>query len=207
MLRRGREEKASGRPIPYDADRPAVAAAARDPQRFEALYRKYVAQVYSFAVYELRDHHAAEDLTEQVFLQALSGLPRFEERGEGDDSTFRVWLFQIARHQVSNVRRYQRRHPTAPLEAAWEIAGPDDVARTAVDRDAAARAWRAVDQLPPERRLALLLRFVDELSAREIGEVLGRSEGAARVLVHRALKAVAQELESSAGPDEHSRPS
>ena len=76
--------------VPLDADRLAVEAARRDPRRFEALYRKYVAQVYSFALYETRDHHAAEDLTEQVFLRALRALPRFDERGADEGSTFRV---------------------------------------------------------------------------------------------------------------------
>ncbi|MCP6756184.1 hypothetical protein NL533_31655, partial [Klebsiella pneumoniae] len=86
-------------------DRPAVEAARRDPLRFETLYRKYVAQVYSYALYETRAHHAAEDVTEQVFLQALRGLPRFHERGAEDGSTFRVWLFRICRNILANERR------------------------------------------------------------------------------------------------------
>ncbi len=61
-------------------------------------------------------------------------------------------------------------------------------------RDEAARAWRAIDGLPGDRRRALVLRFVEEMSAREIGEVMGRSEGAVRVLIHRALRSVADEL-------------
>ena len=61
--------------VPFDPDRPAVEAARRDPLRFETLYRRYVAQIYGFALYETRDHHAAEDLTEQVFMQALAALP------------------------------------------------------------------------------------------------------------------------------------
>jgi len=100
-----------------DRDRPLVEAAQRDPAAFDALYRRYLAQVYSFAFYELGNHHDAEDATERVFLQALSALPGFEERarpadGEGA-STFRVWLFQIARNAVANQRRTLRRHPPA----------------------------------------------------------------------------------------------
>ena len=68
--------------MPFDADRPAVEAARRDPLQFDPLYRKYGAQIYSFALYETRDHHAAEDLTEQVFLRALQALPRFDDRGD-----------------------------------------------------------------------------------------------------------------------------
>ncbi len=196
MFGRGREE-APQRPIPYDADRPAVEAARRDHGAFDALYRKYVAQVYSFALYETRDPNAAEDLTEQVFLQALHGLPRFREQGDGDTSTFRVWLFRIARNALSNQRRYARRHPTAILDDALAVAAMDDPADEVATRDLVARAWVAIERLPEDRRQALTLRFVEEMSAREIGLIMGRSEGAVRVLVHRALRTVAEQMGGS----------
>ena len=183
-----------------DRDRALVEAARRDPARFDALYRKYLAQVYSFAYYELGDHHQAEDATERTFLQALAALPRFEERalpadGEGA-STFRVWLFQIARNAVANQRRGRRRHPDLPLEAAAMIADPLDVEGRAAVRDEALAAWAAVGRLPADRRRALVLRFVEEMSTAEIAGVLGRSEGAVRVLIHRALRSVARDLEA-----------
>ena len=170
-------------------------AARRDPRAFEPLYRKYVSQVYSFAVYELRDHHRAEDLTEVVFLRALAALPRFDERGDGERSTFRVWLFQIARNALANERRRLRRRLEAPLEMADLVAAADDPAAAIGERDALARAWRAIGRLPEDRRRALVLRFVDEMSTAEIAAVLGRSEGAVRVLIHRALRAVAEVID------------
>jgi RNA polymerase sigma-70 factor (ECF subfamily) len=176
------------------ADRSAVEAARRDPRAFEALYRKYVAQVYNFALYELRDPHAAEDLTAQVFLRALSGLRNFREQGEGTGSSFRVWLFQIARNALSNERRRSRRHPEASLDAALEMPAADDVPSTAAERDELRAALAAIDRLPADRRRALVLRFVNELDAREIGQVLGRSEGATRVLIHRSLQTVARSM-------------
>jgi RNA polymerase sigma-70 factor, ECF subfamily len=180
---------------PDDADRSLVRAAQADPRRFEPLYRKYVGQVYSFALYELRDRPAAEDLTEQVFLRALAGLPRFQERGEDEASTFRVWLFQIARHAVSNHRRLLLRRPEAPLDLALELPAPDDVARAVEERDLARRALRAVMALPDDRREVILLRYVEEMATEEVALVLGRSEAAVRVLLHRALRAVARELQ------------
>jgi RNA polymerase sigma-70 factor (ECF subfamily) len=193
---RGQTDAAVAVVVPFDADRPAVEAAKRDPDAFEMLYRKYVAQIYSLALYETRDPHAAEDITEGVFLKALSALPRFREHGEGEESTFKVWLYAIARNVISNERRSRRRHPEDPIELALDLRAPDDPAATAETRIEVQRAWDAVMELPAERRQAVVLRFVNELSAREIGEIMGKSEGAVRVLIHRALLSVRARLTS-----------
>ena len=195
----GRPEEGGPRLAHLDRDRRLVEAAQADPARFEALYRKYLAQVYSFAYYELRDHHEAEDATERTFLSALANIGQFEERARPADgagaSTFRVWLFQIARNAIAQRRRNLRRHPEAPLEAAATVADPLDVEAAAVRRDVAGAAARALERLPGDRRRALILRFVDEMTTQEIAGILGRSEGAVRVLIHRALRSVARDLD------------
>lgn len=198
LRRVGRPEEGGPRLAHLDHDRRLVEDAQADPARFEALYRKYLAQVYSFAYYELRDHHEAEDVTERTFLSALAGLGRFDERarpadGEGA-STFRVWLFQIARNAIAERRRSRRRRPEAPLGAADTLADPLDIEAVAVRNDEAGAAVRVISALPDDRRRALILRFVDEMTTREIAGILGRSEGAVRVLIHRALRSVARDL-------------
>lgn len=201
-LRKTNRPEGAGAPTPrlahLDLDRSLVDAARADPARFDALYRKYVAQVYNFAVYELGDHHEAEDATERTFLSALAGLPRFEERARAEDgsdaSTFRIWLFRIARNVVAERRRRWRRRPEAPLDLAAELPAPTDLERVIVDREAASSAWRAVDRLTGDRRRAVILRFVHEMSTAEIASVLERSEGSVRVLIHRGLRSVARDL-------------
>jgi RNA polymerase sigma-70 factor (ECF subfamily) len=194
----GRPDRAPSAVTHLDRDRALVDAARTDPAQFDALYRRYLAQVYSFAFYELGNHHDAEDVTARVFLQALGALPRFEDRArpaDGDGaSTFRVWLFQIARNAVANQRRSWRRRPQAPLDAAVAIVGADDPADAVGRREQAANAVDALRRLPADRRRALVLRFVDEMSTAEIAGVLGRSEGAVRVLIHRALRSMAADL-------------
>lgn len=203
MLGRGGGGARPGRArgvVALDPDRGLVRAAQADPGRFEALYRKYLAPVYSFAYCELHDHHEAEDVTERTFLAALDALPRFREGAPEDPqnpeaSTFRVWLFQIARNAVANERRRRRRRPTAPLEAAAGVAAGVDVAARAEAWVDGSAAWAAVDRLPDDRRRAVILRFVEEMSTSQIAGIMGRSEGAVRVLLHRALRAVARDLE------------
>jgi RNA polymerase sigma-70 factor (ECF subfamily) len=199
-LRKLTRPEEAGRPrlARLDLDRSLVDAARADPARFDALYRKYVAQVYNYAVYELGDHHEAEDATERTFLSALAGLPRFQERARAEDgsdaSTFRIWLFRIARNVVNERRRRWRRRPEALLDLAIETPDPTDLERTVVDREAATSAWRAVDRLTGDRRRAVILKFVHEMSTAEIAAVLEKSEGAVRVLIHRGLRGVARDL-------------
>src|SRR4051794_4521835 len=146
-----------------DRDRALVEAARHDRQQFDALYRRYLAQVYNFAFYELGDHHAAEDATERTFLAALANLHRFEERARPADgngaSTFRVWLFRIARNMIANERRDRRNHPAVAIDAAGALPATANLESGAVARDDAAAAWRAVSRLPADRRRAVVLRF------------------------------------------------
>src|SRR4029453_2657455 len=109
-----------------DRDRALVGGGRVDPARFEALYRKYLAQVYSYAFYELGDHHDAEDATERTFVAALTNLNRFEERARPEDgngaATFRVWLFRIARNVVADRQRARFRRPEEALDVAAAVA-------------------------------------------------------------------------------------
>ena len=215
MLGRVRERGtlgSSGQVVSLDPDRSLVRAAQADPLQFDPLYRKYLAQVYNLAYHELGDHHEAEDVTERTFMLALVGLPRFHDAAPEDAgpeaSTFRVWLFRIARNVVANHRRALRRRPTTPLEAAVDVTAPDDVEGATIARSEASAAWAAVRRLPGDRRRAVVLRFVNDLSTAEIAGILERSEGAVRVLLHRALRTVARELSHDDRPgsrDDHRR--
>ena len=176
-----------------DPDLAAVVAAQADRAAFAVLYRRYLNHVYAYAFYQLRDHHDAEDATERIFLAALRALPGFHDTG----ATFRAWLFRIAHNTIANAHRSRSRRRVDPLPEAWDRAAPDADPAGLVSRADELRAvLRAVDALPDDRRQVVLLRFVDGLSSREIGDVLGRSPGAVRVLLHRALRDLEARLRS-----------
>ena len=174
-----------------DPDRADVQAAQRDRAAFDVLYRRYLGRVYGYAFYQLRDHHDAEDATERIFLAALKALPEFRDEG----ASFRAWLFRIAHNTIINARRSRFRRWTEPLPEGLDRIAPNaDPAALVVEADETRRVLRAVAELPDDRRQVILLRFVDGLSSREIGQVMDRSEGAARVLLHRALRDLAARL-------------
>jgi len=174
-----------------DPDWADVLAAQRDRAAFDVLYRRYLDRVYGYAFYQLDDHHDAEDATERTFLAALRALPEFRDEG----ATFRAWLFRIAHNTIGNARRSRFRRRTEPLPEGIERIAPNaDPAGLVLEADERRRILRAVAELPEDRRQVVLLRFVDGLSSREIGQVMDRSEGAARVLLHRALRDLAARL-------------
>ena len=174
-----------------DPDGADVRAAQSDRAAFGVLYRRYLDRVYGYSFYLLGDHHDAEDATERTFLAALGAIDGFRDQG----ATFRAWLFRIAHNQVANALRSRARRPSAPLDLVDEPIATDDPATAVAAWDDARRVRRALSSLTDDRRQVLVLRFVDGLSAREIGAVLDRSEGAVRVLQHRALRELGSVLE------------
>jgi RNA polymerase sigma-70 factor (ECF subfamily) len=177
-----------------DPDLADVAAARAERAAFATLYRRYLDRVYGYCFYQLGDHHDAEDATERTFMAALRGLDRFEDRG----STFRAWLFRIARNTVANAHRSRRRRRTEPLPDSFERPAPNaDPAGLIALADELHALRHAIAEMPDDRRQVIVLRFVDGLSTAEVAEVLDRSPGAVRVLLHRALRDLAARLARS----------
>ncbi len=185
------------RVVPLDPDRSLVRAAQADPARFDSLYRKYLAQVYSLAFHELGDHHEAEDVTERTFLLALGALPRFARKRRPRPAR-RLHVPRVALPDRPQRRGQPPPHrpspPDRPAGGRRGRAASDDVERGVLARADASAAWAAVARLPGDRRRAVVLRFVEEMSTGGIAGVLGRTEGAVRVLLHRALRTVARDL-------------
>jgi RNA polymerase sigma-70 factor (ECF subfamily) len=193
-MSRPMREQGSGpaRSLERDPDLEAVRAAQADRHAYAVLYRRYLDRIYSYAFYQLGDHHDAEDATERTFLAALRAIRSYRDEG----ASFRAWLFRIARNTVANAHRSRARRRTEPIDMTiTDPPAPEsDPAGLSERAEDARRVRAALAQLPDERRQVVILRFADGLSAREIGQVLDRSEGAVRVLLHRALRDLADLL-------------
>lgn len=178
-------------------------AKAGDRQAFGRLYQQHVDRVYSFVAFRVRDAELAEDLTQEVFVQALRALEGYDWRG-----SIAPWLLRIARNTVTDHWRRRARRPERPLSAvefgdeddehgrAGRLAAeldPADLARAdlVLDRELVVSAARSLTELQQQ---VLALRFASGLSIRETADVMGKTEGAIKNLQHHAVKALRRQL-------------
>jgi RNA polymerase sigma-70 factor, ECF subfamily len=166
-------------------------------QRFSELYRAHLRDVYSYAYYRVGNHHDAEDLTEQTFLQSYRHFER--ALAESDGRPLRPWLIRIAHNLAANLYRDRARKPQTPLEDTTVLSATHTTEDLVEGRDDLARILDAVKELPDDRREALIMRFALGMDNREIARALGRSDGAAKVLIHRAIKQLEQIVEVKGG--------
>ncbi len=165
---------------------------------FSDLYRAHLRDVYSYAYYRIGNHHDAEDLTEQTFLQAYRHFERAQRESNG--RPLRPWLIRIAHNLAANYYRDRSRRPLTQLEDATVLTAPHGTEEMVEGREEVKEVLAGVSNLPDDRREALIMRFALDMDNREIARALGRSEGATKVLLHRAIRQLEQELKD--GGDE-----
>ena len=158
-------------------ERLLVEAAQADPARFAALYEIHFERVYAFIARRVCNRQEGEDLTSEVFRQALQNLKRFEWRGV----PFAAWLLRIAANAMAD--RWQR---VACEQADPPPEPPDEAAAEDIERRAL--LCQLVDALPADQRRVVVARFIEEKSIRDLAQELGRTEGAVKQLQSRALQ-------------------
>ncbi len=171
-------------------ERLLVEAARRDPSRFAELYEEHFERVYAYVMHRVGNRQEAEDITSQVFHQALEKIGSFEWRGV----PFAAWLLRIAGNATADRFRKMGR------EKAQEHGSPAKEAGEEVDFERAnesARLFRLVKDLPTEQRLVIEMRFAEERSIKEIAETIGRTEGAVKQLQFRAIRNLRTRMESA----------
>jgi RNA polymerase sigma-70 factor (ECF subfamily) len=171
-------------------ERLLIEAAQKDPSRFAELYENHFERVYAYIVRRVGNHTETEDLTSEVFHQALANLKRFEWRG----IPFAAWLFRIAANLISD--RWQR----SGREVADDSGKAESVqAKTAEIEEVERRAtlFRLVDTLPSEQRRVVVLRFVEQKSIKEVAREVRKTEGAVKQLQFRALTSLRARMEGA----------
>jgi len=166
-----------------------------DREAFGLLYERYVGRIYNYVYYRTGNIYDAEDLTERVFMRAMRHIPNYHDRG----LPFTAWLYRIAHNLVANWHRDNSRRKEIPLDdglqSIYQREHPEHELLQTEERE---HLLGAIRGLPADRQQLLILKFVEHLSNDEIGQIMGRSEGAVKSLYHRTLLTMRDELESVA---------
>lgn len=169
-----------------------VQRAKEDPEAFGVLYERYVDQIYQYVFYRTGNRYDAEDLTAKTFYRALANLKSYRYRG----SPLSAWLYRIAHNLVANWHRDRQRRTTIPLDSLVLASKARESAEQLLESGEHAEVLReAIARLAPDRQELLVLKYSTDLSNREIGRVMGRSEGAIKALYHRTLVALRKDLQ------------
>jgi RNA polymerase sigma-70 factor (ECF subfamily) len=176
-----------------ESEETLVERAKEDPVAFGILYQKYVRKIYSYIYCRTGNRQDAEDLTARTFYRALANVDRYKSRG----FPFSAWLYRIAHNLVANWLRDRSRHPAVSLDqlpsTRWRgTTAIEDHAEANEEREALLEAIR---RLHPDRQQLLILKLMEGMSNVEIGQVLGRSEGAIKSLYFRTLIALREDME------------
>jgi RNA polymerase sigma-70 factor (ECF subfamily) len=167
------------------------AAAAGDQDAFGQLWRSSHPPLLRYLRVMCGD--AADDVASETWLRAIRALDRFS----GDESAFRGWLVVIARNHVRDLARRAARRPedrSPDLTEHLSVVDPTDTVEAVLERRSTAAALRLVATLPPDQAELVVLRVVVGLDVADVARIVGRSPGAVRVAVHRALRTVADRL-------------
>ncbi len=165
-------------------------AQAGDSAAFETIYHHFADPIFRFLYARCGDAGLAEELTGDFWVRVVEQMPRFRYPADRGDAVFAGWLYRIARNMVIDAHRQRVKSPV-DLDETTVVVDEDPNARmiAAEDRD---ELRAAVEQLTPEQREVVLLRFVEERSHAEVAMLTGSTEGAVKVMQHRALKALAR---------------
>lgn len=162
-----------------------------DAEAYGKLYLRHLDAIYRYVYFKVGNRAQAEDLTEEVFVKAWEALPQYQI----GESPFTSWLYRIAHNLTVDFFRRNRNEQTLLEETHNPIANPDQTPeQILVGQQDLEALVAAVGQLAPLEQEVLILRFVEGLSHRQVAESIGKSDGASRVIQHRALATVAKLL-------------
>lgn len=160
-------------------------ARAYDADALGELYDQYAPLIYAYLYRRVHDAQLAEDLTSEVFVRVLQAI----QSEQFWHTSFRGWLYRIAHNLVVD---HYRKQPPVPMLALDEqlVAAQDEPDSVLAEKLSHQRLLAAISHLTPDQQQVLVLRFGEQMAAREVAEVMGKSVGAVEALQHRALAAL-----------------
>ncbi len=156
---------------------------------FGELYGVYLDRIYRYVFYQVKDKMTAEDVTEEVFLKAWKAI----KSCRGKERTFSSWLYRIAHNNVIDIFRSQQKKWTVDMETVADLNQPSVEIETELDHQ---EILNSLTDLPPNQRQVIILKFIEGLDNFEIERIIGKSQGAIRVLQTRALAKLREKLSS-----------
>ena len=179
-------------PNEYDQDMILDKAIQGDEEAFSILYQENVKKIYTYIYYRTGNNHDAEDLTARVFQRALGHITKYQKT----NVPFTAWLYRIAHNLVANWHRDNSRRKEVPIEEQVDLKQKSDVPEREIEkRQELEFLLKAIRKLSNDRQMLLILKYVEDLSNKEIGDVMGKSEGAIKSLYHRTLLELRDVLE------------
>jgi RNA polymerase sigma-70 factor (ECF subfamily) len=164
-----------------------------DHEAFGKLYEQYVERIFNYVYYRTGNQHDAEDLTARVFFRAMRRIPQYQERG----LPVSAWLYRIAHNLVANWHRDRGRRPEISLDEGFaSIPHSEHPEVTLLHLEEQDYLLQIIRVLPPERQQLIILKFVEHMSNAEIGQIMGKTEGAVKSLYHRTLLSLRVEMEN-----------
>lgn len=165
-----------------------IQAAQGDLQAFGYVYDGFVKKLYDYAFFRTKDKQIAEDIVSDTFIKALEHITSFDSK----KGTAASWLYRIARNTL--VDHYRARQKTASLPEEYDVVDTSDLKVSIENKDMLHKVEGALQKLSEKEREIIILRVWDELSYKEIAEVLGKSESSLKMAASRALKSLRKEL-------------
>jgi RNA polymerase sigma-70 factor (ECF subfamily) len=164
-----------------------------DNDAFGILYEQYVERIFNYVYYRTGNQHDAEDLTARVFFRAMRRIPHYQERG----LPISAWLYRIAHNLVANWHRDRGRPPEISLDEGFTaIPHSEHPEVTLLELEEQDHLLTIIRNLPPERQQLIILKFVEHMSNAEIGQIMGRTEGAVKSLYHRTLLSLKVDMDT-----------
>ncbi len=169
-----------------------IAAQRGDEQALGTLYDAYVDRVYRYVFYRVDSAELARDLTADVFLRVVEGLPNYEYRS----IPFIAWLYRIAHARVVDHFRQASRVFEQEAIDNVELSAEDDLDSSLMKAYHQEKVHDAIKQLTPEQQQVVLLRFVEGYNLQKTADALGKTIGAIKLMQHRALRTLSRELKN-----------